>query len=412
MTLSIRARMTAWYVALLGAVLAAAAGFVVVRLRGDLVREVDGALGPAAAQIAVDYAREGDREFADSAGTVLKGERATAQLLSRGGAVRVAFGDDVSARPMLSATERAAALAGRSVAVSRPLGAGGARFRLDARRVVRAGVPEVVVAGQSLRPIDRSVRQVEELLLLVGPVALLVTALGGWWLARRALEPIEAMTTTASAIDSERLGDRVATPRGDDEVAHLARTLNAMLARIEQGALEQRRLVADASHELRTPLAAMRTELDVSLRTDALEAAARAVLLSAREEVDRLARTVDDLLVLAAADDGEPAARERLDLAGLVEGVVDRMRGVAEREGVLVVCACGPAEVTGDPSALDHAVRNLLENAIAFSPPGGTVRVSTEHAGGVARVSVEDEGPGVPPELRERVFDRFFRVDP
>jgi HAMP domain-containing protein len=272
-SLPIRARMTLSTVALLAAVIAAAGAFLVVRLRADLVQQVDDALEPAAGQIATDYRREGDREFTDSAGTVLKGERATAQLLSAGGAVRVAYGDPASRAPLLAAGERSAALGGRTVALTRTVR--GRDFRLVGRRVQRAGRPEVVVAGQSLRPVQASVRRVVVLLGVAGPAALLAVALGGWWLARRALAPIEAMTTSADAIGPERPGDRVAEPGGRDEVAHLARTLNAMLDRVQRGVEEQRRLVADASHELRTPLAAMRAEIDVSLRADVHPPAAR-----------------------------------------------------------------------------------------------------------------------------------------
>ena len=409
MRLPIRTRMTVWYVALLGVVIAALGAFLVVRLRADLVHQADAALGPAATQIAVDYRREGNNEFADSAGTVLKGERATAQLLWPSGAVLVAFGDPVAAKPMLSPAQRAAALAGQ-VAVTRTLH--GQDFRLAARRVVRAGQPRVVVAGESLRPVQDSVRRVVLLLALAGPAALLAAALGGWWLARRALAPIDAMTSAADAIGPGRLRERVAEPSTRDEVAHLARTLNAMLDRLERGVEEQRRLVADASHELRTPLTAMRAELDVSLRADELSPAARDVLLSAREEVDGMARTVEDLLTLAALDDGAVPDRARVDLAALAAGALERVRPVAVARGVTLDDRAEAVEVVADPEQLERAVRNVLENAIAFSPPGGSVTVRAQRRDACAVLTVEDEGPGVAPEHRERVFDRFFRVDP
>jgi heavy metal sensor kinase len=311
---------------------------------------------------------------------------------------------------MLTGSERAAALAGRRVAVTRTLH--GQDFRLAARRVVRGGEPRVVVAGQSLRPVQESVRRVVVLLALAGPVALLAAALGGWWLARRALAPIEAMTSSADAIGPDRLRDRVAEPPTRDEVAHLARTLNAMLERLERGVGEQRRLVADTSHELRSPLAAMRAELDVSLRADDLPPPARAVLLSAREEVDRMARTVEDLLTLAALDDGAVPDRARLDLAALAATVLERVRPVAVGRGVILDDRAEPVDVLADAEQLERAIRNVLENAIAFSPPGGTVIVRARRRDARALLTVEDHGPGIAPEHRERVFDRFFRVDP
>ena len=143
---------------------------------------------------------------------------------------------------------------------------------------------------------QNAVRQVLFLLLIAGPVALAATALAAYWLARQAMRPVERMTSDAEVIGAGQLDERIAVPPGSDEIRRLAVTLNAMLARIEHGVRDKQQLVADASHELRTPLAVMRAELDVSLRDDDLPDAAREVLTSAREEVDRVGRTVDNLL--------------------------------------------------------------------------------------------------------------------
>jgi heavy metal sensor kinase len=407
--LPIRARMTAWYVALLALIVIAVGAFVVVRLQADLTGAIDATLAPASDQIALDYRKEGIREFSDSAGTVLTGERRTAQLLAADGRLVTSFGDPVSRRPMLDGEDVAAALEGRRVARSAALG--GADFRVTARRVVREGEPQVVVAGQSLRPVQESVRKTVTALLLAGPAALLATALGGWWLARRALRPIEGMTATAAAIGPERLGDRVDVPATRDEVAYLGRTLNTMLDRVQRGVEEEQRLVADASHELRTPLAAMRAELDVSLRGE-LEPEARRVLLSVREEVDRMSRTVDDLLTLATVDQGLVLHREAVDVRALAGAVIAGLEAMADARGVAVVVEGEPVVVQGDPERLRHAIRNVVDNAIGFSPAGSVVTVRTVRAGEFARLVVEDEGPGIPAEQRERVFDRFHRADP
>jgi signal transduction histidine kinase len=157
----------------------------------------------------------------------------------------------------------------------------------------------------------------------------------------------------------------------------------------------------------------MRAEIDVSLRTDDLSPAARDVLLSAREEVDRMSRTVDDLLTLAAVDDGVLGLRrQETDLAGLAETVAGALELVARHRDVTVAHDGAPVTVLADPARLGQALRNVVENAIEFSPQGGTVRITTSLAGTTGRLVVEDDGPGVPPALRERVFDRFFRVDP
>ncbi len=413
MSLPLRLRVTIWNVALLAVIVAALGAFVVVRLRADLTGAVDSALRPAAAQIAADVRTDGPAEFADSARTVLKGERAAGQLVAPDGSVRARVGDPVSDRPMATRAELAAALAGRSPVHSRSMGPSHDDFRLTAVGAEHRGRRYAIVAAQSLEPVDRSVGRVVMLLLLAGPVALLAAALGGWWLARRSLQPIERITGAAEALGVDRLEDRVPVPRAKDEVAHLARTLNTMLDRVQHGVEEQRRLVADASHELRTPLATMRAEIDVSLRADALSPAARDVLLSARDEVDAMSRTVDDLLTLAAVDGGVLGLqRQAVDLAALAASVAGTLEPLARRRGVAVEHAGPSLAVPADHARLGQAIRNVIENAIEFSPEGGVVRIATSRAGNTGRLRVEDDGPGVPPALRERVFDRFFRVDP
>jgi signal transduction histidine kinase len=368
MRLPIRARMTVWIAALLAVVLIAVGVFLVVQLRADLTAGIDRHLGPAAAQLAHDYVAEGPQEIRDASETVPGGERFVAQVLDPAGRVIAWDGDRAAARPLR----------------------GQAGFRLAEHAAGR----DTVVVGESLAPVDRSVDRLLALLAIAVPLALLATAAGAWWLARRALRPVADITRTAAAIGGERLDARVDVPATRDEVARLAATLNTMLERIERGVQEQRRLVADASHELRTPLAAMRAELDVSLDVDDHAPAARAALESAREEVDRLSRTVEDLLTLAAADEGGlQLGDEPLDLRDLCP---------PHATG-------GPAPVRGDPVRLRHAIGNLVANAEEF---GTTVEVRSWERGGEAGVTVLDDGPGIPPELRERVFDRFYRIDP
>jgi heavy metal sensor kinase len=408
--LPIRARMTVTYVVLTMLVLTGIGAFVVLSLRGDLERSIDRSLDLATRRIAVDYRKEGPSELADSSQTALGGERVVAQVLEPEGRVIVAYGDPVARAAMLGAGDRAATGAGRTLA--RTVMLGGQAFRLAARRVTRAGRPAVVVAGESLAPVERSVHRVLVLLLFACPAALLLIAAGGWLVAGRALGPVRRITRTAERIGVGDLGERVAVPPARDEVGALALTFNRMLDRIAQGVSEQHRLIADASHELRTPLAAMRAELDVSLRGDALSPAAREVLESAREEVDRMSRTVDDLLVLAAADEGRlDRLDEPLDLRALAGSVAEALAPIARRNGVDVTVDGPDAPVIGDHDGLRHALRNVVENAIKFTPAGGHVVITTYAGDGHSGVRVADDGPGIAPALRERVFDRFFRVD-
>ncbi len=409
MNAPIRVRMTAWYLALLACVMAGVGAFVILRLGADLTDATDRSLRPALDQIATGYAREGFPEFHDQSATVLADERAGSQILDPSGRVLRSYGDPVSITPMLGPRDTPH-LGARPVIASGRLK--GSHFRIAAEAVTRKGQRQVVVAAASLAPVDRSVHRVLILLLLALPAALLATAAAGWWLARRAMLPIDRMIGTAEAIGPADLRDRVAVPATRDEVAHLARTLNTMLDRIQLGVDAQQRLVADTSHELRTPLATMRTELDVSLRADELSPPARQILESTREEVDRMSATVEDLLTLARSDEHSlRLADEPVDLARLAAEAIERLDTHAQRHGVAVIAEGPPAWTRGDADRLGHVLRNLVDNAVKFSPAGGRVTVRSWTAVGEVGVTIEDDGPGIPEELRERVFDRFFRVD-
>jgi heavy metal sensor kinase len=221
------------------------------------------------------------------------------------------------------------------------------------------------------------------------------------------------MTAEARRIGIHRLHERVAEPRVADEIGELAVTFNAMLDRLERGVEDQHRFVADASHELRTPLAVMRSEIDVTLRDDELAPPARAVLESAREEVDRMSRTVDDLLVLAQADEGRLGLlTSRLELGDAIEAAAGPLRPVADAAHVRLEVEGTPGAALADPRLLHQALTNLIANAIKFSPPGGRVAVTAWSGDDEVGVTVTDDGPGIAPEDRPHVFDRFYRADP
>jgi signal transduction histidine kinase len=183
-----------------------------------------------------------------------------------------------------------------------------------------------------------------------------------------------------------------------------------MLGRIETGVQEKHQMVADASHELRTPLAVMRSELDVTLREGGLPGSAREVLLSVREEVDRIARTVDNLLTMAQIDEGRlELLTGAVDIGSIVADVVDRLRPVADAYGVSLVVRGDPWQASADGQRLSIAITNLVENAITFSAAGSEVVLTVWRRSGEAGITVTDAGPGVPPADQARVFDRFFR---
>lgn len=415
MRLPIRARLTAWYVLLVAVIVTGVGAFVVVRLRADLIRDIDRSEESSAGEITQGYRQEGDKEFYDVSNTVLRVlpvGTSGAQLLDVGGRVRLTYGNRVARGPMIGRRAQRRSLAGRRIHQSVSLGRRDERFRVFAVPVARGTRTQLLVIAKSLGDVNRSVDRVIFLLALGGGAALVLTAAGGWWLARKALAPVARMTSQAQRIGIDRLDDRVPVPRVADELAELAHTLNGMLERLQRGVSEQHRLVADASHELRTPLAVMRSELDVSLMDPSLPANAHAVLASSREEVERMSRTVEDLLTLARVDAGRlELLRMPVALSKVAEGAAGFLGPMAHTQGVTINVAGIAPHVSGDPERLGQVMANLVQNAVAHSGRGDAVHVGVWENETEVGVTVRDKGPGIPTSAQAHVFERFYRVD-
>jgi heavy metal sensor kinase len=411
-SLPIRARLTVWYAAVLAVVVVALGAFLVVRLGSDLQAAVDRDVRQGVTTIARGYAARGTDEFLEVAETALPSGGSAAQVLDADGRVLLTYGDGVSARQMVSSGVRAGAVAGRRQLLTVRLGDSGQRFRVMAVPVRRLGRRQVVVAAESLAGVERSVQRVIVLLLFAGPAALAATALGGWWLARKALLPVERMISQAEDIGIDRLDERIAVPRVQDEIGYLAVTLNAMLDRLERGVEEKHRLIADASHELRTPLAVMRAELDVTLRGAELAPNAHAVLESVREEVGRMARTVDNLLTLAEVDEGRLGLLpQRVGMRDAIEAAVRPLQPLADAKHLQLDVGGAACQAQADPQRLHQVISNFIENAIKYAHPDGHVRVMSWSSADEVGVTVADDGPGIPAEACAHIFDRFYRVD-
>jgi signal transduction histidine kinase len=382
--LPVRARLTAWYVLLLAVILATLGSFLLLRLRADLVAEVDEALDTQAAGVLAD-----DDGLAVISGRPVAGlppGETAAQLLSAGGEVRDRAGSAAPDRSLLTPAMLRRVLAGHQVRAEVRAGPEGARYRVLALRRSGRGSPTALVVAAPLADVDRSVERLRLLLLVAGPAALALAGGGGWLLTRAALRPVDRMTEQAEAIGADRLGDRVSVPDAADELTRLARTLNGMLERIERGVVEQRRFVADASHELRTPLAVMRAELEVALR-------------------------VDDLLTLAhRVENGLELLLVPVDLGGIAAEVAAQLRPLAEQGRVQLAVETPSVPVVADQARVTQVVTNLVDNAVKYTGAGGSgVRVWEEAGGG--GLAVSDTGPGIGPEDLPKIFDRFFRLD-
>jgi heavy metal sensor kinase len=279
-----------------------------------------------------------------------------------------------------------------------------------ASRAGRQGVVRVMDSPGNVREALATLRWT---LLLVIPLCLIVAAAGGYWLAGRALGPVDAVTRLAQEIEATNLGRRLPPPRSDDELGRLVKTFNQMIDRLEASFESMRRFTADASHELRTPLAILRSAMEVALDRERSPEEYRRSLEESLEEVERMTRIVQDLLLLARADAGTlELRREPVRLDGLASGVIDEMKALAEtRQVVLSLDTPGPVIIAGDERWLRQLLYNLLDNAIKYTVPTGRVRVTLEQRDGVAEISVSDTGPGIPESEQSHLFERFYRMD-
>ena len=408
----IRVRLTIWYAAVLTAIVLALAGFLLWRLRADLVHGLDASLDVRAQQTAVALEDpEDERELLD-----LEVFRLTARVVPPTGAVTQV----VSTNGKLIATsgdELEAPLIGSSIArdVDEPVRttvSAGVRgeYRVHVSSLTRT--PNVLVVANSLEPVAATTRRLLVLLAIALPAAIGLSVAFGYVLARRALAPIDRMTKDAAAIGADDARARLDLPAIDDEVGRLGRTLNGMLERLQGAISEQKRFTADASHELRTPLAVMQSEIDVALRSSETSPEARTVLTSMREEVVRMTRLVESLLVLMRADEGRmELAADEVDIADVARIVRNRLEPSARDRGTRITVEAEPLVVWGDSDRLDQLLTNLVDNAVKYSPDGGEVRVVVTSDDGSAVIEVSDNGPGIQPADIEHVFDRFYRVD-
>jgi signal transduction histidine kinase len=374
--LPIRLRLSLAFAAAMAVVLAAVGAFVFLQLRAALDEQIDARLNTQA-------------ETAH-AGALVQKEESVAQVLAPDGRVIRGF------RPALASPARREHFAERDVA-----GLDDGPYRL---LIVPAERGRTVVVGAALEDRNDALSGLLRGLLVGGPVALVLATTLCYLLAGALLRPVERMRRRAAVISTETAAPRLPLPRARDEIFRLGETLNEMLGRLEAGLARERRFVADASHELRTPLALLRTELELARRHRRSPDELRAALDSAAEEVDRLGRLAEDLLVLARVDEGRlPLRREKIRVADLLEAVARRFgRGIELelRDG---------ESVFGDRLRLEQALGNLVDNALRHG--AGTVRLEAARHDGTVLLRVSDEGAGFPPELLPTAFERFTRGD-
>ena len=287
----------------------------------------------------------------------------------------------------------------------------GVDYRVLSRHGAISAEPVVIQVGRSEASMRRELQQLALILLLGLPLGVAVAGLGGYSLARSTLAPIERMAERARSINADRLSDRLPVHNPDDELGQLATVFNETLGRLEASFEQMRQFTADVSHELRTPLTAIRSVGEVGLRERRDEADYRAIIGSMLEEVDRLAYLVDRVLMLSRAESGQAKLSiEAVDLRALAEDVASYLGVLAEEKGqVLAVEAEGTVKGLGDRLVLRQSLINLVDNAIKYTPPAGRITIRIWNAASGPAIDVSDTGPGIPSDLRTRIFDRYYR---
>jgi heavy metal sensor kinase len=290
----------------------------------------------------------------------------------------------------------------------------GRALLIAARRArVGSGGWYLVEVGTSAGPVERLSHHLLVLLALGIPLVMAVAIAGGYFLSRTALEPVAQITQKAEIISQHNLSERLPVVRSGDELERLSVALNHMIARLADAFANSKRFVADASHELRTPLTVIQGELENLAGDSRIPAELRDRIGSTLEEVERLGKIVQKLFALSRLDAGESQAEwVRLDIAALAGATADQMALLAEDRKIRMTHeTSAPVLVMGDRARLKQIVVNLLDNAIKYTPPGGTANLKVAALGGQAVVEVSDTGVGIPPEAVPLVFERFYRVD-
>ena len=392
--LPIRVRLALAFAVVMAVVFAAVGAILYVRLGDALDERIADTLETRTLALAATF---------DVTSPGVSGEEGLAQVLESNGSV-VAGHRASAEQALLSSAQLERARLG-SITLDTEISDADVRLRatpVDDR---------IVVVGEPLDDRDEALDGLLAQLLVVLPIALLASSLVGYVVAGAALRPVEAMRRRAAEISSDTPEARLPLPRASDELRRLGETLNEMLVRLDDGLARERRFVADASHELRTPLASLRTELELAVRRPRSQEELESALHSAGEEVERLVRLAEDLLVLARADERRlPLRVENHSAAAVLESVASRNEARVAAAGRSLVASAPPELVLcGDRQRLEQALDVLVDNSLRHG--AGTVRLDAQSDDGLVVLCVSDQGRGFPPDFLPHAFERFSRAD-
>jgi two-component system OmpR family sensor kinase len=406
----IRVRMAAAFAVAMALVLAATGWFLYMRVDSHLAAALDRQLRVRTHDLGAIVREQGPSVVAASGPpSVEKGENYAQVIDGRGNVVGAT--PPLGTRPLLGPAELRSARTESFFADRSSVPGLDEPSRMLVSPLVRSGRRLTLVVGATRADRTETLGGLRNELLIVGPIALALASIAGYFLAGLSLRAVESMRRRAAAISAETPGERLPVPRTGDELERLGETLNAMLARLENALEREREFVADAGHELRTPLALLRTELELALRHAESREELRAAVRASSEEVDRLAQLADDLLLIASSDRGKlPLRLETLETSELLGSIASRFEWRAQEAGRRVrIMTPAAFQVRGDRVRLEQALGNLLDNALRYGK--GEVQLSAARSDGLVELHVTDEGSGFPPELMEQAFERFARLD-
>jgi heavy metal sensor kinase len=405
----VRVRLTLWYILAVAATLLILNNYIYVRVEHNMAAQVDSFLQAAAAQAAADLEDQNGQisldyaEIEPEAGQVGASSFAV-RLTDDRGTVLSGWGSYESVPAWLPVSTSYLTVA-----------EGNITWRLYSQPVAMGdGTTAWLQVAQSLTGVQRALGSLRTQLLLAVPVAIALAGLGGFFLSGRALRPVNEITRTAEGISGRDLTQRINYRGAADEIGHLAKVFDRMLDRLKEAFDRERRFTADVAHELRTPLTILKGQIGVTLSSKRSSAEHERTLQSLEQEVDRLIRLTNDLLLLSRLEQRQaPWQPESVDISDLLSGVVEQMQPIAETKGISIDEGIQPGlHLLGAPDQLIRLFLNLLDNAIRYTQPGGRVEVGATIENGEVIVTVSDNGPGIPSEYLPHVFDRFYRVDP
>jgi len=405
----IRLRVTAACAVVMALVLAASGWFLYSRLSSHLATQLQQELQVRAQDLGALVAGGHGSLAADASSRLVEPGESYAQLVDSGRVVDAT--PPLGGKPVLRGDQLRAAARGPLYATLLSVPGLNESSRVLATPVQRDGRRLLLIVGDTRQNDLETLASFRNELLIAGPIALLLASLAGYLLAGIALRPVEAMRSRAEAISAATPGERLPVPATHDELERLGVTLNEMLDRLEDALRRERDFVADAGHELRTPLALLRTELELALRHDLSAEELRGAVRVSVEDVDRLARLADDLLLIARSERGElPLQVETVQADELLASVARKFQWRADAERrPLAHEAPANLRLHADRLRVEQALGNLVDNALRHG--GGTVLLRAETVNGRVELHVEDGGAGFPPAFLEHAFERFSRPD-